>query len=176
MIVYISGSLEADRLKNAESFARDIDLEPVSTTARDIQERFKLITKCEGIYLLDEWQESKESQVEYAFAKEYDLTILFENRIIPRHNILKNVERSIFEVAGLQMKDYVTNSRKRKGLLCKILFAYYASREGLSRSYIAEVLKVHESTVRWYNFRYIEELKQSKEFRIFVEKIEQILI
>lgn len=92
MKIYISGPINGqcnyvDRFAAAEELLRSGGYDVVNPTEdaelkpnmdNYIDRSFELLKDCDGIYMLEGWEESAEASTEFEFAKEHKLTICFE--------------------------------------------------------------------------------------------------
>ena len=97
MKVYISGPITGqnnyrERFAAAEEILKKAGYEPinpaeelaempVNTTHDEYMERaIALLAMCEGIYMLEGWENSKGAHIEFEYATRHKLTICFERR------------------------------------------------------------------------------------------------
>ena len=192
MKVYISGKISGldfeevkKRFLEAEEFLESLGIQAVNPLknglsvddawikhlCRDIE----LLHECSHIYMMDGWQESTGSCVEYDFAIRTGKTVLFASNIIRNQGIVLKIENAIHEVTGLRLNQYSTKSRKRDGFFARMLFVHHCRREKMKLVDIAKYIHRDHSSMLHFLNKYNDEVRYNEFFRSMAERVNNIL-
>lgn len=192
MKVYISGKISGldfeevkKRFLEAEEFLESLGIQAVNPLknglsvddawikhlCRDIE----LLHECSHIYMMDGWQESTGSCVEYDFAIRTGKTVLFASNIIRNQGIVLKIENAIHEVTGLRLNQYSTKSRKRDGFFARMLFVHHCRREKMKLVDIAKYIHRDHSSMLHFLNKYNDEVRYNEFFRLMAERVNNIL-
>lgn len=192
MKVYISGKISGldfeevkKRFLEAEEFLESLGIQAVNPLknglsvddawikhlCRDIE----LLHECSHIYMMDGWQESTGSCVEYDFAIRTGKTVLFASNIIRNQGIVLKIENAIHEVTGLRLNQYSTKSRKRDGFFARMLFVQHCRREKMKLVDIAKYIHRDHSSMLHFLNKYNDEVRYNEFFRLMAERVNNIL-
>jgi len=126
-----------------------------------------LLMGCEVVYLLSDWQHSKGATIEKALAEISGKTLIYQEE--PKFNNLKDI---IYDVTGISFYDIAGDTRLRKYVYARMLFAHYCREQGASLLKIAGELKRCHATIIYYLNRFEDEKKFNVEFRELAKQIE----
>lgn len=143
-----------------------------------------LLFKCDAIYMLFDWLDSKGAMIEKHIAQTTGMGIFYESKMeedqrlnTKRDATLFKVESAIQEVTGLSRIDYAVASRKREVYFARLIFTWQCYQGGIkNRSFIGKCLdKDHATPLRALK-KYPDEVKYNSEFRAVAERVNHILL
>lgn len=192
MKIYISGKITGlplketrERFADAQSLLDGIGFEAVNpmkkslpanaTWEQHMVKDIELLFKCDAIYMMDNWIDSKGALIEYDIAKRLGLDIWFESNVRRDNDIVTRVQNAIHEVTGMQFNEYTTKSRKRDGFFARMLFVYHCRRNKMKLTQIAKyVHRDHSSMLHLLN-KYEDDFKYNPQFREMATRVNNIL-
>ncbi|MBR8725504.1 DUF4406 domain-containing protein [Bacteroides pyogenes] len=192
MKIYISGKITGlplketrERFADAQALLDGIGFEAVNpmkkslpanaTWEQHMVKDIELLFKCDAIYMMDNWIDSKGALIEYDIAKRLGLDIWFESNVRRDNDIVTRVQNAIHEVTGMQFNEYTTKSRKRDGFFARMLFVYHCRRNKMKLTQIAKyVHRDHSSMLHLLN-KYEDDFKYNPQFREMATRVNNIL-
>lgn len=190
---YISGKttgLSAELINNkfeiAECFLLSNGIIPVNPRKNGLNEthskkehyrkNIELLLSSDRIFVLENWIDSKQSMIEMRISEECGMPIMFESNSFKNTGRIEEIKSAINEVMGFQFQDYVTNSRKQKLFLARMVFINNCrEQEKMSLQEIGDLINRHHTTVMHGIKTYKNEIKYNNKFRESVTKINLIL-
>lgn len=151
------------------------DVDPARHTEADIWRNFmradiKLLTDCDAIYMLRNWEESDGAGLEHHIAQGLGLKVIYEQE--PRHHDIKT---TIAAVMGVPFKIIAQDSRNRWHVYARMIYAHHARKNGDTTKVIADETHHDQSSVCYYLRHYEIEYRYNREFRNVAEKIATLL-
>ncbi|GAE14622.1 hypothetical protein JCM6292_785 [Bacteroides pyogenes JCM 6292] len=192
MKIYVSGKISGlpieeakQRFADAQALLDGIGFEAVNpmkkslpanaTWEQHMVKDIELLFKCDAIYMMDNWIDSKGALIEYDIAKRLGLDIWFESNVRRDNDIVTRVQNAIHEVTGMQFNEYTTKSRKRDGFFARMLFVYHCRRNKMKLTQIAKyVHRDHSSMLHLLN-KYEDDFKYNPQFREMATRVNNIL-
>ncbi len=115
MKIYISGKITGLPITEArqcfddvEALLEEIGLEPVNPMKKKLSDNatweqhmvkdIELLLRCDAIYMMANWVDSKGAQIEYDIATRMGLDFLFESEHLERNMIVLKIQSAIQEV------------------------------------------------------------------------------
>lgn len=196
---YISGPITGhpdakEKFMAAEKELIGFEFEPVNPFNNGLQKDpaieytdhlladLKSLSGCQIIYMLRNWQMSRGARIEYSFAVNMGIEVMFESVVENERNarirdvrVVDAIKNAIHEVMNM---DFATmcGHHDRYSFYGRMIFAVHGKMEGqLSTHAIAAMCKRDEATVRYYLTKYADEKKYNNIFRNFADRVDDIL-
>lgn len=191
--VYISGktsSIDIEevkiKFKKAESYLIERGMKPVNPLKNGCNENhsqkehlikdLEMLLNSDSILVLDEWIDSRQSEIELKIAEKYGISIIFEHNADMNMHKIQNIKFAIKEVMGLDFSVYTTKSRNQKLFYARIILMNFCrEREKMSLHDIAKLINRDYTTILHGLKTFKNELKYNIAFRENVSKIDSIL-
>ena len=187
MQVYISGKItglpitEAERrFREAEELLKALNLNPINpmknglplgaTWEEHMAKDIELLKKCDVIFMLDNWQESRGARIEYDFAVGAGKEVMFEQQTREGRD-LDRLVTAIHEATGYCMKQITSKSKTRDTFYARMIFAYHC--RDMHFETIGRILNRNRSTIDYYVNRYSDEVKFNPAFEKLARKVEK---
>ncbi|HEY9542981.1 MULTISPECIES: DUF4406 domain-containing protein [Bacteroidales] len=192
MKVYISGKISGlpiqeakERFDNAQALLESCGLDPVNPMSKEMPENatweqhmvkdIELLLRCDAIYLMDNWADSRGAQIEYDIANRMKLEFIFESDYIYRNKEVFKIQSAIHEVMGIRLCEYNTKSRNRDFVFARMIFVYQCRRKKMKLTQIAKyVHRDHSSMLHLLN-KYNDEVRYNPQFRNMAARVDNIL-
>lgn len=192
MKVYISGKISGlpireakERFDNAQALLESCGLAPVNPMSKEMPENatweqhmvkdIELLLRCDAIYLMDNWADSRGAQIEYDIANRMKLEFIFESDYIYRNKEVFKIQSAIHEVMGIRLCEYNTKSRNRDFVFARMIFVYQCRRKKMKLTQIAKyVHRDHSSMLHLLN-KYNDEVRYNPQFRDMAARVDNIL-
>lgn len=192
MKIYISGKISGlpiaevtMRFSAAQSLLEEIGLEVINPLEKGLPDNatweqhmvrdIELLLKCDAIYMMDNWVDSKGAQIEYDIANRMKLEFLFETDHVRRNKDILQIQSAIHEVMGIRLCEYNTKSRNRDLVFARMLFVYHCRKRRMKLTQIAKyVHRDHSSMLHLLN-KYDDEVRYNPQFRDLATKVNNIL-
>lgn len=192
MKVYISGKISGlpiqkakERFDNAQALLESCGLDPVNPMSKEMPENatweqhmvkdIELLLRCDAIYLMDNWADSRGAQIEYDIANRMKLEFIFESDYIYRNREVFKIQSAIHEVIGIRLCEYNTKSRNRDFVFARMIFVYQCRRKKMKLTQIAKyVHRDHSSMLHLLN-KYDDEVRYNPQFRDMATRVDNIL-
>lgn len=192
MKVYISGKISGlpiqeakERFDNAQALLESCGLDPVNPMSKEMPENatweqhmvkdIELLLRCDAIYLMDNWADSRGAQIEYDIANRMKLEFIFESDYIYRNREVFKIQSAIHEVMGIRLCEYNTKSRNRDFVFARMIFVYQCRRKKMKLTQIAKyVHRDHSSMLHLLN-KYNDEVRYNPQFRDMATRVDNIL-
>ena len=131
--------------------------------------------RCDAIYLMDNWADSRGAQIEYDIANRMKLEFIFESDYIYRNREVFKIQSAIHEVMGIRLCEYNTKSRNRDFVFARMIFVYQCRRKKMKLTQIAKyVHRDHSSMLHLLN-KYNDEVRYNPQFRDMATRVDNIL-
>lgn len=122
----------------------EYDEEGLSGWQQEMDFLSPMVDKCDGIFMLTDWKESKGARIEYEQARNAGKTIMFQPEAITADRLIKATE----EASGLTWEDIKERTRKRGVVDIRKAFTYLALKHGAgSTVQVARMLGQDHTTV-----------------------------
>ena len=192
MKVYISGKISGlpiqeakERFDNAQALLESCGLDAVNPMSKEMPENttweqhmvkdIELLLRCDAIYLMDNWADSRGAQIEYDIANRMKLEFIFESDYIYRNKEVFKIQSAIHEVIGIRLCEYNTKSRNRDFVFARMIFVYQCRRKKMKLTQIAKyVHRDHSSMLHLLN-KYDDEVRYNPQFRDMATRVDNIL-
>lgn len=192
MKVYISGKISGlpiqeakERFDNAQALLESCGLDPVNPMSKEMPENatweqhmvkdIELLLRCDAIYLMDNWADSRGAQIEYDIANRMKLEFIFESDYIYRNKEVFKIQSAIHEVMGIRLCEYNTKSRNRDFVFARMIFVNQCRRKKMKLTQIAKyVHRDHSSMLHLLN-KYNDEVRYNPQFRDMATRVDNIL-
>jgi hypothetical protein len=135
------------------------------------------LSKCDTVYLLDNWEFSEWSSIEYYIALTLGKIILYESKEqnnITNINVVAEVKQAVHKVTGLQFNEYY-NNRMVQSLDARLLFVAFCDHYNVKPALIESSLRITHQTHLRIKRQYNEAVRYDKYFRDKAMKIKQLL-
>lgn len=193
MKIYISGKITGlpinearQRFAKIEAELAEIgNFEPVNplkiempenaTWAEHMVKDIETLIRCDAIYLMDNWVDSKGSQIEYEIAEHMGLEFIYQSDHVKRNRDILKIQQAIHEVTGMRLCEYNAQSRKIDGVFARMIFVFQCRRKKMKLKQIAKYIHRDHSTILHLLKKYDEEMKYNSQFRQMAKKIDNIL-
>lgn len=146
--------------------------------------RLETLSSCEAIFLLSDWLQSEESRMEKYYSEVTGKEVLFQSRLendryagVQHESDISKITDVIYEVTGLQLRDYQDGPRTTEKYFCRVLFSVQCGKVGIEPEDIVlhKYIRRDITTILYYLKKYSEELKFNPEFRAMAQKVNQKL-
>ena len=128
-----------------------------------------LLLECDAILMLDNWEDSNGAKIEHFIAKTVDIAIMYENAVTLERDKIEKISNAIYDVTGMQLKDYAGGRRKRDAVFLRMIFTNYCHKNDINAM---KYLKRDRTMSNHYLNKYRDDFKYNPAFRRLVEKIE----
>jgi hypothetical protein len=135
------------------------------------------ISKCDTVYLLDNWELSEWSSIEYYIALTLGKTFLYESKEQKNTNhinVVAEVKQAVHKVTGLQFNEYY-NNRMLRSLEARLLFVAFCDHYKVNADLIESSLRITHQTHLRIKRQFNDAVRYDKYFRDKAMKIKQIL-
>ena len=140
------------------------------------------LSGCNIIYMLEGWQTSRGSRIEYSFAVNMGIEIMFESVVEMERNarirdvkIIDAIRNAIHEVMNMPF-EVLSDRTDRTGFFGRMVFCRHAYVEGgMTTRQIARYIQRDEATVRYCLKKYDQEFSYNKVFRQYAERIDDVI-
>ncbi len=129
-----------------------------------------LLIGCHAIYLLPDWGRSKGATLEKNVAELTGKKIIYQE--VPEFT---DIKQAITDVMGVSFFDIVGESRTRRHVFARMIFAHFCRKEGATMMRIAAEMKHNHSTVVYYLRKFNDDNRFNPEFRQLAEAVESLL-
>jgi hypothetical protein len=126
-----------------------------------------LLIGCDAIYLLPDWSQSKGATLEKNIAELTGKKIIYQET-----PVFVALKQAISEVMGVSFYDIVSNSRERKNVYARMIYAYFSKEQRATITEISREVKRNHSTVIYYLRKFEDDKKFNPKFREIVNRIE----
>jgi hypothetical protein len=141
-----------------------------------------LLFKCDAIFLLSDWLDSKGAMIEKHIAEVIGLRILYQSKLKDgmQHDagiemIIFKVRSAIQEVTGFDLPEYAVKSRWRDYYFARMMFAWFCCQyKAENKSLIGSLLNKDHATVLRMLKKFPEEMV-NRDFRELVNRVMQKL-
>lgn len=192
MRIYISGKITGlpqqearEKFASAQALLEEIGLEAVNPMEQELPvdatweqhmiKDIELLLKCDAIYMMANWIDSKGAQIEYDIANRMKLEFLFESDHIRRNMDVLQIQSAIHEVMGIRLCEYNTKSRNRDFVYARMIFVYQCRKRIMKLVQIAKYLhRDHSSMLHLLN-KYNDDFKYNPQFRDLATRVNNIL-
>ena len=141
-----------------------------------------LAHQCQGLYLLDGWQESEQASVERYMCLVTGKQIFYQSSEQERAAIdetkaaaVERIKEAIHEATGMTLDQYRVHSRKTELVFARMIFSHYGKRAGLSPEEISSCLERNKSMIYHYFKGYANEVRYTPKFRCMAQKVDKFL-
>lgn len=193
MKIYVSGKITGlpieeakQRFANSQALLESIGFEVVnplefglcdekasweSHMVKDIE----MLFKCDAIYMMDNWTDSKGAQIEYDIANRLGKDVWFESNVRRENKEVMRIQNAIHEVTRMRFGEYITKSRKRDGFYSRMIFVYHCRKAKMKLTQIAKfVHRDHSSMLHLLN-KYEDDFRFNPQFRELATRVNDIL-
>jgi hypothetical protein len=135
------------------------------------------LSKCDTVYLLDNWELSEWSSIEYYIALTLWKVILYESKEqnnTTNVNVVAEVKQAVHKVTGLQFNEYA-NNRMVRNLDARLLFVAFCDHYKVKADLIESSLRITHTTHLRIKRQYNDAIHYDKYFRDKAMKIKQLL-
>jgi len=135
------------------------------------------LSKCDTVYLLDNWELSEWSSIEYYIALLLGKTILYESKEqknTANINVVAEVKQAVHKVTGLQFNEYY-NNRMMRSLDARLLFVAFCNHYNIKPALIESSLRITHATHLRIKRQFNDAVHYDKNFRAKAMEIKQIL-
>jgi hypothetical protein len=135
------------------------------------------LSKCDTVYLLDNWEFSEWSSIEYYIALKLRKTILYESKEqknTTHINVIAEVKQAVHKVTGLQFNEYC-NNRMMRSLEARLLFVAFCDHYKVKPDLIEGSLRITHATHLRIKRLFNDAVRYDKYFRDKAMKIKQLL-
>lgn len=129
-----------------------------------------LLIGCQAIYLLLDWGNSKGATLEKNIAELTGKVIIYQET-----PAFAEIKQSISNALGISFFDIVGDSRTRRHVYARMIFAHYCRKEGATILRISLEMKRDHSTIVYYLRKFEDDNRYNPEFRHLVELVENDL-
>lgn len=120
--------------------------------------------KADSVYMLENWTDSVQAQIEHDIAKRM-------NELITVTKIIDAIK----EVTRLDFDEYTIKNRKIDLFYARMLFVHKCKENGIKPPVAAKIIKRDRTTVLYMIKKYDEEVKFNPKFRRMAEKLNEIM-
>jgi hypothetical protein len=135
------------------------------------------LSKCDTVYLLDNWELSEWSSIEYYVALILGKTFLYESKEqnnITNINVVAEVKQAVHKVTGLHFNEYY-NNRMMRSIDARLLFVAFCDHYNVKPILIESSLRITHATHLRIKRQYNDAVRYDKNFRDKAMKIKQLL-
>jgi hypothetical protein len=135
------------------------------------------LSKCDTVYLLDNWEFSEWSSIEYYIALTLGKNILYESKEqknTTNINIVAEVKQAVHKVTGLHFSEYC-NNRMLRSLEARLLFVAFCDHYNVKPDLIEGSLNITHATHLRIKRQFNDAVRYDKYFRDKAMKIKQLL-
>jgi hypothetical protein len=135
------------------------------------------LSKCDTVYLLENWEFSEWSSIEYYIALTLGKNILYESKEqknTTNINIVAEVKQAVHKVTGLQFNEYY-NNRMVRSLEARLLFVAFCNHYKVKPDLIESSLRITHQTHLRIKRQFNDAIHYDKYFRDKAMKIKQLL-
>jgi len=192
MKIYISGKISGiplsevkAKFQEAQSFLENLGFDVVNpvkngltefnTWEQHIVRDVELLLPCDAIYMFDGWMCSVGACIEYDISVRTGKRIFFESYLLKNKIVVRKIQNAIYEVMGLDFKEYIMKSRKRDYFFARMLFVYHSRKNGMTPKDISRYVKRDHTSIVYYSKKYNDEVKYNSNFRSLAQKVDEIL-
>lgn len=136
--------------------------------ARDVE----LLLECDGILLLNDWNDSKGANIEYFIAKMQGLTVLHESVAAREREATAKIQNAILEATGMTFDCYATKRRFRDSFFARVIFTHHCRKNDIDAF---RYIQRDRTMIYHYLETYENEMKNNKNFRNMAMRVEDIL-
>lgn len=138
---------------------------------------FKVINpaKADSVYMLENWTDSVQAQIEHDIAKRMNKKIFFESYGTNELITVTKIKDAIKEVTRLDFDEYTIKNRKTDLFYARMLFVHKCKENGIKPPVAAKIIKRDRTTVLYMIKKYDEEVKFNPKFRRMAEKLNEIM-
>lgn len=129
-----------------------------------------LLMGCTAIYLLPDWYYSRGATLEKNIAEQSGKVLIYEES-----PAFMDLKQAITNITGVSFFDIVGESRLRKHVFARMIFAYFCRKEKATIVQIAKEMKHNHSTVIYYLRKFEDDYKYNPDFKRLVEAVEKEL-
>lgn len=182
MRIYISGKITdlplqevKEKLQDAKEFLEVLGFDVVNPLSNGLNEshswnehmvkNIEILMKCDAIYMLDNWADSKEANIEYYIAKMLGKDIWYESKTTNIHTTITHIKTIIHEVTGITFEESIKRSKKTNMFFARMLFVYHCRKHGMTLSEIGGYIFRDHSTILYCLKKYQDEIKHNSHFR-----------
>lgn len=194
--IFISGQISGLPLDTAKAafaeaaeFVRSQGDESVSTFDTGIPDgsswdqhmiaNLKLLTQCDKIFMMAGWERSRGSRVEYKFAVERRMPVIFAtnlNNVSVRMEMVDWIKEAIGEVFGTPY-ECLWNQTTRTAFFARAIFIHHCSYDaGIPVETIVRMVRRKRSTVFYAIKKYHDSCRYDPEFKELAVKVRKILL
>jgi len=141
-----------------------------------------LAHQCQGMYLLDGWQESELASTERYMCLITGKSIFYQSTEQEgaaadaiKAAAVERIREAIHEATGMTIEQYRVHSRKTELVFARMIFSHYGKRAGLSPEEISICLDRNKSMIYHYFKGYADEVKYTPCFRTMAQKVDKFL-
>jgi len=196
---YISGPITGrsdafERFQDAEKELKGFEFIPVNPFDNGLQDDpsikytdhllkdLKMLSECQIIYMLKDWQTSRGARIEYSFAVNMGIEVMFESVVENERNarikdvkVIDAIRNAIHEVMDQNFAT-MCDRHDRFGFFARMIFAHHCKNEGqMSVKQIAAMIHRDETTIRYSLTKYDGEYQFNRIFRNMAERVDDIL-
>jgi hypothetical protein len=135
------------------------------------------LSKCDTVYLLDNWEFSEWSSIEYYIALTLGKNILYELEELGHPapiNIVAEVKQAVHKITWLQFNEY-SNNRRASSIDARLLFVAFCDHYNIKSTLIESSLRITHATHLRIKRQYNDAVRYDKNFRAKAMEIKQIL-
>jgi hypothetical protein len=135
------------------------------------------LSKCDTVCLLDNWEFSEWSSIEYYIALMLGKIILYESKEQKNTvniNVVAEIKQAVHKVTGLHFNEYY-NNRMMRSLEARLLFVAFCDHYNVKPALIENSLNITHQTHLRIKRQYNDAVRYDKYFRDKAIKIKQLL-
>jgi hypothetical protein len=135
------------------------------------------LSKCDMVYLLDNWEFSEWSNIEYYIALTLDKTFLYESKEknnTTNINVVAEVKQAVHKVTWLHFNEYC-NNRMMRSLEARLLFVAFCNHYKIKADLIEGSLNITHQTHLRIKRQFNDAVRYDKYFRDKAMKVKQLL-
>ncbi|HQK52860.1 MAG TPA: DUF4406 domain-containing protein, partial [Sedimentibacter sp.] len=133
------------------------------------------LLKADSVYMLENWTDSVQAQIEHDIAKRMNKKIFFESYGTNELITVTKIKDAIKEVTRLDFDEYTIKNRKTDLFYARMLFVHKCKENGIEPPVAAKIIKRDRTTVLYMIKKYDEEVKFNPKFRRMAEKLNEIM-
>lgn len=138
-----------------------------------------LMMTCDKIFMMDGWERSRGSRVEYKFAVERRMPVIFatdSKMVAVRMEMVDWIKEAIGEVFGTPY-EYFCNQTTRTAFHARAIFIHHCSYDaGIPVETIMRMVHRKHSTVLYAIKKYQDSCRYDPEFRELAAKVRKLLL
>jgi len=192
MKTYISGKISGllaeeveARFQKAQEYLEKLGFKVINPASDRLVKNYSLekalmnnlqkLLKADSVYMLENWTDSVQAQIEHDIAKRMNKKIFFESYGTNELITVTKIKDAIKEVTRLDFDEYTIKNRKTDLFYARMLFVHKCKENGIEPPVAAKIIKRDRTTVLYMIKKYDEEVKFNPKFRRMAEKLNEIM-